>query len=305
MPPCPTRCVRRLLVMLLVLSPGLGRADWCSVSVGGVTTTLVDRDVDVAMSVTLNCQRAERYEGALLSYRIKATLGGNAQSASPYRRVRLGASGHHLAYALTRATSSGGSASCSNTTNWTAPSIGNSDVMTGTINFANRFMASVTWNACLRVRAPASQQPWPAAGSYQDSFSLFVQYPGNDSGALSPSVAVPVTVNVTSRCALSQPSALTFNYPSFSRSDVMAGNQADLRCSNGLPWSATLDQNSGRLLGLDYTLSVLGPSMAPSGSGTGLAQRLEVLGRMPAGQSGTCNTGTCTARRTHTLTITY
>ena len=293
------------VLCLCLLAPLSGWAYHCTITANGTSLTQADTAVDVHLTVTMRCLRAPRVEAANLSYRIKADRGNNPRSANPMRAVRLGATSNQLTYALRRATSAGAAATCDNTTNWDAPATGNNQVISGNLNFGNSFEANVTWSYCLRLLSLGTTAAWPAAGSYTDQFRVFAQYPGTDTGALSATVEVPVTVTVPARCTIAPPGPLVFNYTSFSRSDALAGNQTNLRCSSGLPWTASVDPNSGTLLGLPYTLIPLGATASPSGTGTGLSQSLEVIGLIKAGQSGTCAAATCRASRAHTLTITY
>jgi hypothetical protein len=95
---------------------------------------------------------------------------------------------------------------------------------------------------------------------------------------------------------------MAFSYTSFSPSAVTATQAFVLRCSPGTPWIVSVDPAPSPLLGLDYSIAV-----SPA-SGTGLGntgQTITLTGTIPAGQAGTCATGSCTATRTHTVTITY
>ena len=69
----------------------------------------------------------------------------------------------------------------------------------------------------------------------------------------------------------------------------------------------SLNANSGVVSGLNYTLQINGqtPPVNNRNPGPGLAQTHTINGSMPAGQAGTCSTGTCTGTQAHTLTITY
>lgn len=286
---------------VLLATHGGVHAFVCHVEANGTQVTYVDQAVDVQLMVRLFCGRA-RTEHHTLSYRIKADWGGYPQAASPFRAVRLNATTPAMAYALNRGLVPGGGATCSGSTNWLAPGTGNTNVMSGSLNFGGTIGATAQWSYCLRVIGPAgSGSPMPAAGVYQDAFRVTVQYPGTDAGTLSAPVSVPVTVTVVPRCVLQTVAPLAFSYRSFEPADVLAGSLTSLTCSQGLPWTASIDNSSAELLGLRYTLA----TVPTAGTSTGTAQPVVVHGHMPPGQAGRCGAGRCSARRVHTLTIQY
>lgn len=287
------------IVLLAAAWPGEGWAQTCWIDTGrtspGTSITYADTSVDAKLQVWVTCTRPANN---VATFRIKADTGSNALATSPFRSMRLSGTSARLAYTLRRPPDD-----CGDTTNWLAPATGDAQVIWHALSFftTQGTEARAGWLYCVRVLASANQDPWPAAGLYTDTFNLFVQYPANDTGVTGAAVPVRLTVNVPPRCVVSPPAALQFDYASFSKQDVPASQSASLRCSNGLPWTATLDQNRGNLLGLDYTLSL----ETPSGTGTGLPQTLRITGLVRAGQAGTCASGTCTARQRHTLTVTY
>jgi hypothetical protein len=67
----------------------------------------------------------------------------------------------------------------------------------------------------------------------------------------------------------------------------------------------TLDVNSGVVSGLKYDLQINAQTLPVKFVGSGAAQVHTIQGNMPAGQAGTCTTGSCVASQVHTLTITY
>ena len=65
---------------------------------------------------------------------------------------------------------------------------------------------------------------------------------------------------------------------------------------------AEASNSTGTLLGLNYSLNV-----QPTGTqtGTGLVQSASINGSMAGGQAGTCNSASCSATESRTLTISY
>lgn len=177
-------------------------------------------------------------------------------------------------------------------------------MQTGTLNFGAALTATTTLSYCIRVQVNAGGNPAsPAAGVYSDIFNIFAQYPNSDTGALSPSAPVQMTVGVNSQCVFNTyPGNLVFNYTAFSASAQTSSTSFMLRCSSGLSWSASVSPSTAVLQGLQYTIT---PSPS-SGSGNGnTGQSVTLTGNMPAGQAGSCNGPTCTNTQAHTVTITY
>jgi len=300
-PPIFRRRCGPLVVLTALVAPPAWSAYSCNVTATSVGVIYTAANVDTNGTVTLTCTRGSG-DANSLTYRIKAADGLNATAAAPYRRARRGASANYLNYILLRGTV-GGAASCGNTSNWRAPANGNADVMRSTLNFGAALSASVTWGYCIRVRGTAGGNPAaPTAGVYTDSFNVFAQYPGTNAGVLTSTVAANYTVGVSNQCVLNTfPTAMVFNYTSFSATPQVLTRQFDLRCSNALPWSVAVSPASGTLLGLSYTLA----RSPVSGTGNGADQVITLTGTLPAGQAGTCASATCTASQPHVVTITY
>lgn len=252
-------------------------------------------NTDTQGAAILTCTRAAT-DAATLTYRLKADNGLNVNGT--VRRVRLGATGNRLNYTLRRA------AACNNTSNWYAPVTGTTNVIRGTLNFGAALSQSVTVPYCLRVRGTAGGNPAaPTAGVYTDTVNIFGQFPDNDGGALTPVVPITYSVGVNNQCVLNSfPTSMVFNYTSFSATPQVVAQSFNLRCSNTLPWTATVSPTAATVLGLNYTVAV---SPAVTTNGTGASQAVTLTATMPANQSGTCNTGTCTGTQAHTVTITY
>lgn len=291
-------CCLCLSGLLGVLSPPAHAAYSCTVTATSTGLIYIPNQQDAKGSATLTCTRSLG-DANSLSYRLKASDGLNAAGTAPIRRVRLNATSNYLFYSLRQGDN------CGANTNWRAPATGNVDVMTGSLPFVGSALtASTTLNYCIRVRVGQNGNPTaPAAGIYSDTFNVFAQYPRSDTGALSPSAAVAMTVGVSNQCVFyTYPGNLVFSYTAFSASPQTASTSFMLRCSSGLPWSVSVIPNPAVLQGLMYTIT---PSPA-SGTGTGnTGQAVTLNGHMPAGQAGTCSGSTCAATQPHTVFITY
>lgn len=250
---------------------------------------------DVVGTVHLTCTRDLATDANTLTYRIGVDYGDHYQS--PNRRVRLGASNNYLTYSLARGASVGGAATCSDTSNWGLPIL-TLDVMSGTLNFGSGAAASATWGFCVRVRG---NQGRPAAGEYEDTPTVIAQYPASLTGALALT-SFTYTVGARNQCVLNTfPTDMVFNYNSFQPTPQVVTQTFRLACNTGLPWSVAISPPGGTLLGLNYTLT----RSPASGVGNSNPQSVVITGTMPAGQQGTCGTGSCSDSRPHTLTITY
>jgi spore coat protein U-like protein len=162
----------------------------------------------------------------------------------------------------------------------------------GTINFGGSLTTTVTLTYYYRI--PALQNR--PAGVYTDTVTMSLDY-----GPIATS-AFPVQVNVNATCQLTTPPGdLTFNYSSFQLSPALASTPFGVQCTLNLPYTMTLDQTSGTMLGLTYNLSL----SAPSGIGSGAPQGYTISGSVPSNQVGTCALAVCSATQVRTLTIAY
>ncbi len=244
---------------------------------------------------TLTCTRASG-DATTLTYRLKASNGLNVTGTQ--RRVRLGATTNYLNYSIRQL------ATCNNASNWYAPATGTTNVATGTLNFGAALSQSVNFSYCIRTRVGGGgNAAAPTAGVYTDTVNIFGQFPNSDAGALTAVAPITYNVGVTNQCVLNSfPTRMVFNYTSFSATPQVVAQSFNLRCSNTLPWTATVSPAAATVLGLNYTVAV---SPAVTTNGTGANQPVTLTATMPANQSGTCNTGTCTGTQAHTVTITY
>lgn len=249
-------------------------------------------------TVVLTCTRAGT-DATTLSYRLKADTSSNYTTQ---RRAQLGATASYFTYFLSRGTVVGGAAVCGNSSTWFAPAAGTTNVITGTLNFMAALTQTATWGYCFRVRGTAGGNPAaPAVGTYTDLINVFAQYPNLDTGAITASAPITYNVNSSPVCAFNTfPAAMAFTYLSFGIAQS-ASQSFNLICSNALAWSLAVSPATAAVVGLGYSLAV----SPASGSGTGAAQAINLTGTMPAGQPGSCATGSCSGTQAHTVTIIY
>lgn len=152
-------------------------------------------------------------------------------------------------------------------------------------------------------RIPAGQTG-VAAGVYADTVTVTLMYgtKSNQINLTAPTSTFPVQIMVSPACQFSTPpGTIAFAYTSFQGTSASASTPFAVLCSNGLPYTLSLDSGGGTLLGINYTLAL----SATAATGTGLSQAYTVNGSIAGGQAGTCATATCSASQVHTLTITY
>lgn len=124
-----------------------------------------------------------------------------------------------------------------------------------------------------------------------------------------------VNIALTSKCEINGTAAATgavitdiaLAYTSFQTSAATGSTSFNVRCTNSLPYTLSLDNTTvtDQALNLAYTLSL----SSASGTGNGTNQAYTVDASMAANQAGTCATTTCTnaasTNKQRTLTITY
>ena len=162
---------------------------------------------------------------------------------------------------------------------------------------------SLTLNWWLTASA---QQP-VSAGTYVDSVTVRLYQGSASNPALtdtSPLIAtLPISLTVSTQCALSAvPGTVEFNYTSFQPAAANASTSFAVTCTNGAPYTLSLDATTGTLLGLTYALQL---NVSGVRTGTGLPQSATINGTMAGGQSGDCAAASCSGSAVRTLTISY
>jgi len=150
----------------------------------------------------------------------------------------------------------------------------------------------------------------PTAGTYTDTVTMSFTGSVSGGGITFTPGTFPVSITAPATCSISQtPGDITFNYTSFSATDVLANTSFQATCTNLLPYTIALDTTSGMVTGLNYSLALnttgTGGVNPLSSRGNGVAQTFFINGTIVAGQSGSCTAGVCMGSQIHSLTITY
>ncbi len=185
------------------------------------------------------------------------------------------------------------------TTLWTGNNNGTSIPVTLLNNTSPQPISKSFWG-CIKI---AGQAPAAGAGNYTDSVLMQIRNTGG--GTVYNSANFPVSILYPATCTISTaPGNVILNYTSFG-AQVNASTTFKATCTGNLPYTMSLDANSGTLLGLNYILDINSQAPPVTSRGTGAAQTHTINGSMAAGQSGTCSTGTCSVSQARNLTITY
>ena len=162
------------------------------------------------------------------------------------------------------------------------------------------FAASGTQSYTFYICVPTGQNP--AAGTYTGTVTL-------TSTNASETTTFIVSIITPANCTLSTtPGPVAFTYTAFQGSAASASTTFGATCTNSLPYTMALDAASGVVSGLNYSLAIrdfADTVDVTGGNGTGAAQSYRIKGTMPAGQAGTCTSGSCVGSDPRTLTITY
>lgn len=254
----------------------------CSLSVPAISQAYIQTRTTtqvVQSSVTLTCTRGAAGDATSRTVTIAANNGLYAQGNN-----NRGASGaNRVLYDLYRDSACtlewrGGGRSISATVNFTS-----------TADFSPRSTTVNFWS-CM----PGNQTTVPT-GTFVDTVTLTPNV--GATASLSMTIRTSAACNITTL-----PAAINFNYTSFQAAALTVNSNFGVSCTTALPYTMALDATTGTILGLNYTLAL----SAASATGIGVAQTHTVVGTMPGGQSGTCNSGTgCTSSQVRTLTITY
>lgn len=172
-----------------------------------------------------------------------------------------------------------------------------------TLNLLNIIGAqpvSVSYWGCIKV---ANQVV--SAGNYTDTVTMQVLDATPHRDPLSAISTFPVSVTTPASLAItSAPGNLSFVYSAFGPT-VNASTTFTTNGTLNLPYTMTLDTNSGVASGLKYELQIDEQTPPVKAVGSGADQVHTIQGSMPAGQAGTCSTGSCASSQVRILTITY
>lgn len=235
-------------------------------------------------TITTTCTRTLATDATTVY--IRANNGANATGVQ--NRTRLGAT--RISYEAFK------DSACSAL--WTSTVAGNYMPITLLPITTPQPISSNYWG-CITIAGQVA-----AAGNYTDTVQIRVRT-NNGSGAWLSTVGnFPVSIITPATCTVTTPPGnISFTYTAFGAA-VNANTTFGATCTLNLPYTMSLDTYSSVLSGLNYSLNINSSTNANS-RGTGAAQTHTINGSMPAGQAGTCVTGTCNASQIHTLTITY
>lgn len=146
-----------------------------------------------------------------------------------------------------------------------------------------------------------------ATGNYSDTVSMTLT---SNNNALNTNNTFPVSIFAPAVCNITtSPGNVNFGNYNALGAAVNASASFGATCTSTLPYTMSLDANNGVVSGLQYSLLLnntnSGGTSTLNSSGTGAAQTFFINGSMPAGQAGTCATGSCSGLDPRTLTVTY
>lgn len=159
------------------------------------------------------------------------------------------------------------------------------------------------------MRAPAGQQD-KAAGTYQDTLTATLRLTDSVGQQLG-TTTVTTEAEVAKNCSVgAAPIAYSVSYQAFRSTALVDSSQSvSVTCSKGTQVSLSLDQTTGVISPIGLTYALTFPGWSPSTTGTSstgtLPQSFGLVLTLPAGQAGTCASGTCNGTATRQITITY
>lgn len=298
------RCVRTLLLICCAAFFGATAqaAINCSITTTGVTgiyDPLATLDLNLTGSVSVNCTRLTTDPTSQYLF-IGMNLGSTAAGRSMVRQTAPNtAAANRLTYGLFRKNDFSGS--WRESTGRLAGAGG-----AGGLYFLANFVGTSFSVTIPYYFAVASGITGKAAGIYEDQTTTTLRLSdaaGLETGAILGTSIFTTNVSILTTCRFSStlPAAINLTYNSFSASPVSGNTVMQVSCTLSTPYTLALDATSGTIVGLNYSLAL----SANGGTGSGFAQGYTVTATMPAGQSGTCATATCSGSQAHVLTITY
>lgn len=239
-------------------------------------------------SFTVTCTRGLATDGTTVNYLVAADNGLFAGGGS--NRAAMGT--NRINYDLYRDSGCGAT--------WA----GGGNRITGTLSgllVGIPQSATPAYWGCI----PAGQLGLPT-GTYTDTVTMTLTAAGTT--IVGAPFTFPVSIFTPSVCNItSAPGNVVFTYTAFGGAQT-ASTTFGATCTNLLPYTMALDATSGVVSGLNYSLAIrnFADTADVTGStGNGFAQNYRIKGTMPAGQAGTCTSGSCVGSVPHTLTITY
>jgi spore coat protein U-like protein len=281
------RSIAIAFVAALLTSPALAAVS-CNVSAAdnfiATYDSLATSDALSSGTFTVTCTRTASADPTSVSFTANTNNGLNATGGN--NRAKQGTANYIKYDFYTAATYA---------TNWSTQS---SKAITGTVTMGSGVPASASTVATYYSKLPFGQAS--PQGIYTDTVGILLTYGTTNTSAPQANMSVQIT-NIPGCTFSTPPGAISFTYSAFSATAKTASTTFGALCSTSLAYTMSLDSTAGVVAGLRYTLALSGAS----GTGTGATQTYTINGTMDAGQAGTCTSSTCTASRTHTLTISY
>jgi spore coat protein U-like protein len=291
-------CRWLLAFFLALMANATNAAITCSITSGGFATAYVPANAATNItqsSFTMTCQRNLAGDPTTITYGVRNDNGINEVGFQ--NRARIGATANRINYDLF--------ANVGCTTVWRNNAandiVDTIPVLTG---FAPA-SRTTNWWGCV----PGSQTGL-AAGTYTDTVTITARLGAAGTGAILATGSFPVSIVSPSTCIISTaPGNVAFGTYTALGAARTASTGFAATCTNLLPYTMSLDANSGVVVGLNYTLVLntinTGGTNTLAATGNGVPQGYFINGTMPAAQAGTCATGSCAGTATRTLTITF
>ncbi len=292
-----TKFTQRLfLVLLLTVAHGVQAAITCTISTPGFSAAYVPSTAAMNItqtSFTMRCQRNLAGDPTTITYGVRNDNGLNETGFQ--NRARF-AGVNYINYDVFA------NSGCSIV--WRNNAANDIvDTITGLTGFLPISKITNYWG-CI----PGSQIGKPA-GTYVDTLTLSARQ-GTGGGPVIASGSGLISIVTPATCTISSPPGnVAFGTYTAFGPIVNANTTFAANCTSLLPYSMALDATGGVVAGLNYSLALntsgTGGINPLTSTGTGVAQSFFINGSMPAGQAGTCATGSCPGTQAHTLTITY
>jgi spore coat protein U-like protein len=264
----------------------------CSLSATGVTAIYNSASgIATTGSVTVNCARLNSDSAANVTYYISLD-----QGEPPGGRNMTRQNGAQLlAYRIFR--------NSDNTGSWTAGAGRNPGAsQTGGLNVPIIWAGATNFTTTISYYFQVVAGINRPAGIYDDASITFRIFTARNVTPQLGEATFTANVSIPAECFFTTPpSTLDVNYTSFVGTNQTGSTGYSVSCTLNTVYSMAVSPATGTLLGLNYSLAL----NSASGTGTAFPQNYTVTATVPSGQSGICNTGTCTATQPSTITITY
>lgn len=269
------------LLLVLVLPAAQAAITCTSISSPGGSLNYVNASTtgSVQSYFTVSCTRSATTDPMSITYDVLADNGGNPQGQAN-RAALAGAFVRYDVYT---------SATCA--TLWKS-----NKAISDTITWTGNTTGTVTKQTPFWICTPTAQTV-TTSGLFTDAVTMTLTYNNN----VTRTGTIPVSIFAPASCSFTTfPADISLTYAAFGPL-VSQSSTFSVTCNSGMPYTIATDVAEGVLTGVRYLLGL----SATTTNGTGVAQTHSITATIPAGQAGTCGTGTCAGTSTHTLTITY